>query len=290
MTRSTLPRPEERRPLGARGLLVSPFCIGMVGDARTVSAAFDLGYNFFFLTADLHWPGYAALRDGLAMLFSRGGGVRDQVVVAVVSYMAQPEFCSSAFAEAFASVPGLARIDATIMGGAYTADFFGRLDTYEGHRRGAIPGVRAIGASFHDRSAAALAVNHGLVDVAFTRYNPAHDGAERDLFPRVAGRKGPLLYGFKSTTGYLSRTRCKELGLPADKWRPDVVDHYRFALTSPGLDGVLCAPGTPAEVEGIAAAMAKGPLDDDERAYMKDLALLGAGHASLVPDEPDAPG
>jgi hypothetical protein len=290
MTRSVLPQPQERRPLGTRGLLVSPFCIGMVADAGTVSAAFDLGMNFFFLTADLHWPSYAPLRDGLGMLFSRGSAVRDQVVVAVVSYMAQPEFCSSAFTEAFASVPNLARIDATIMGGAYTQDFFGRLETYEGHRRGAIDGVRAIGASFHDRRATALALQHGLVDVGFVRYNPAHDGAERDLFPRVAGRQGPLLYGFKSTNGFVSKKRCAALGLPPDKWRPEVVDYYRFALTRAELDGVLCAPGTPAQVQGIAEAMAKGPLDEDECTYLKDLALLGAGKASLLPDGAGEPG
>src|SRR4051812_39900076 len=72
--RTVLPAPGDRLPLGDCGLKVSPFCLGMVGEPATVPAAFDAGVNFFFVTADMHWPLYEMTRRGLADLLARGGG------------------------------------------------------------------------------------------------------------------------------------------------------------------------------------------------------------------------
>src|SRR6059058_6236261 len=79
-----LPQPAARIPLGKTSLEVSPFCVGIVGDPKTVPAAFDAGINFFFVTADMHWPLYEPTRRGLADLLARGPGTRDRVVVAGV--------------------------------------------------------------------------------------------------------------------------------------------------------------------------------------------------------------
>src|SRR5260221_8264578 len=109
MTRAVLPKPSDRLALG-RGLEVSPICQGFTERPETVLAAFDAGINFFFLTADMHWPIYEGLRRGLAMLFARGGDIRDRVVVAAVSYATQPEFCTMPFREVVNAVPGLDRL------------------------------------------------------------------------------------------------------------------------------------------------------------------------------------
>src|SRR5687768_7818838 len=87
----------------AKGLAVSPLCLGIVGDPRVVGAAFEAGINFFFLSADLHWPMYDALRVGLRDLFSVKSR-RDDVVVAGVSYATQPEFCDEPFSEVLDAV------------------------------------------------------------------------------------------------------------------------------------------------------------------------------------------
>jgi len=78
------------------------------------------------------------------MLFSRGGGVRDDVVVGVVSYVAQPEFLRAPFAEVVAAISGMERVDVSIIGGAYAADLTTRLIHYHEHRRSDVLGVRAI--------------------------------------------------------------------------------------------------------------------------------------------------
>lgn len=260
---------------------MSPFCLGMVRDPATVVAAYDAGINFFFVTADMHWPLYEGTRRGLAMLFARGGGVRDDVVVGVVSYATQPVFCYAPFNEVIDAVPGLERIDLSIIGGTYAHEFMVRLNEYRRHREGAVRGVKATGATFHDRVAAAEASRHAMVDIAFSRYNAVHRGAERDLFPFVDPTSTTLLYNFINTHGYLKPARYEELGLSKSHWRPKVTDYYRFVLARRELDGVLLSLSTPDHVRALKRALRK-PLTEEELTYIRDLADLDKGEASLA--------
>jgi hypothetical protein len=269
----------DRLALG--GLAVSPVCLGWVGRPGLVSAAYDAGINFFFLTADMHWPLYQAARTGLRDLLRRRG-VRDRVVVGVVSYVGQPEFCHVPFREVLDAVPGLERIDLTIVGGVYAEDFLVRLEQYRKHRLPSggphrLPAVRATGATFHDRGTALLAINHRMVDVAFLRYNADHPGAEDEVFPHLGRPPRPLLFNFNSTRGYVGEARWKELALSSAHWRPRLTDHYRFALRQPHLDGLLVGLDRPHELDALGVALAAGGVTDDEAAYMRDLADLAAG-------------
>lgn len=282
--RVRLPKMTDRLSLGETGLLVSPFCLGMVRSDETASAAFDAGINFFFLSADLHWPGYELARRGLAKLLARGPKIRDQIVVAIVSYVTQPEFCAGALEEGLESVPGLKFIDVGVMGGAYADEFLTRLGVYLQIRRDGLFGLRALGTTFHDREAALLAINHHLVDLAFIRYNPAHTGAKLDVFPYLTQSR-TLLYNFKSTLGFIRSKRYAELGLNDSYWRPGVTDYYRFALTRPEIDGLLCSPTTPREVKDLSSALEEGPLDEEEEKYLIDLAALDEGSAVLITDD-----
>jgi hypothetical protein len=259
----------------------------MVRDPRVVPAAFDAGINFFFVTADMHWPLYEGVRRGLTMLLERGGGVRDEIVVGAVSYVTQPEFCRVPFEEVVEAIPDLGRVDVTIAGGAYANDLLVRLVEYRKHRTGALPGVKATAASFHDRAAAREAIRHELVDLAFIRYNPLHRGAEEDLLPHLSspseGRA--LLYNFKSAIGHLTEKQYQKLGLDPHVWRPDVTDYYRFALTRPEIDGILCSLNEERHVAALDEALARGPLDDEELQFLRDLGDLTAGRAQLVGSE-----
>jgi hypothetical protein len=279
--RKVLPRAADRIKLN-RMLEVSPLCLGAVDDPRTVSHAFDIGINFFFLSADLHWPVYEATRRGLVDLLSRTPSVRDRIVVAVATYVTQPVFFHAPFREALEAVPGLGHIDVTVAGGSYRADFSARAALFAQHGE---LGARACGASFHDRGMASKAFRERLVDIGFVRYNSVHRGAEKDLFPhirRTRGRRRALVYNFKSTQGCLSPERYAELGLSAEYWQPSPTDHYRFVLARPEIDGLLCAPGTPAQVAAIDDALAHGPLTDEENDYIRDLSDLALGKASLA--------
>src|SRR5438876_2749870 len=108
------------------------------------------------------------------------------------------------------------------------------------------------------------ALDHHLVDLAFIRYKPTHTGARSDLFPDLTPPSPTLLYNFKNTLGFVRPERYPELGLNDDYWQPRITDYYRFALTRPEIDGLLCSPTTPREVEALAIALEAGPLDEEE--------------------------
>jgi hypothetical protein len=281
--RASLPRPTDRLPLGRSGLTVSPFCLGQVRDPATVFAAFDAGINFFFVTADMHWPLYEELRRGLAQLVARRRGIRDEIVVAAVTYATQPEFCWFPFSEVVAAIPGVKRLDVTVAGGAYGYELHRRLPQYRAHVRSKHVGARALGVSFHDRKAARDVLKASTVDIAFVRYNAGHPGAQKDVFPHLPLRPRTLVYGFLSTDGFVAPRRMRQLGLTEDFWRPAITDCYRFALTPPQVNGVLCSLSTPREVDALCRALERGPLDAEEERYLVDLASLDQGRAVLTP-------
>jgi hypothetical protein len=283
--RTALPRLTDRLPLGTGGLEVSPICLGLVAEPAIIPAAFEAGINFFFVTADLHWPLYDVVRRGLAQLIRSKPAARDQIVIGVAAYVTQPEFCHAPFTEVIAEIPGLERIDLAIAGGSYGHELPARLPTYRAHRDTHFAGTRAIGASFHDRESARAELSANDLDIAYVRYNTVHPGARTDLFPHVAplgGGRRTLLYNFKSADGHIFDAETYEaLGVGEDYWRPHVTDSYRFVLTEPALDGILCALPTVASIRDLADALAKGPLDDEDHQYMLDLGDLQRGKATV---------
>ena len=281
--RTELPKLTDRIALGTTGLHVSPVCIGTVLDPSTIPAAFEAGINFFFITADMHWLFYEHTRRGLRMLLEEKPSARDEIIVAGVSYLAQPEFLWVPFEEILIAEPSLKRLDLTIAGGCYGHELPRRQPVYEQHRTRRHLGVRGIGASFHDRAACLAAVNNGPFDIAFVRYNPEHPKARAEVFPHVAPERRARLFNFKSSEGWLDdEDKYRAHGIGTDMWRPHVTDYYRFALTEPALDGILCALPGPSAVRELADALAKGPLDDEDRQYLLDLGDVTRGRARLA--------
>jgi hypothetical protein len=278
--RTRLPGLADRLPLGASGLAVSPFCLGVVNDPRTVGAAFDAGINFFFVTADLHWPIYDGLRRGLADLLA-GGAIRDRIVVAACSYVAQPEFLRAPFHELVDAVPGLERIDVLIAGGAYGHELAGRWPVYVEGRRAGFLGARAIGASFHDRQAAVGRVARGELDIAYLRHNARHPGASSEVFPHLPDDRQALLYTFKNAEFQIRPEHVARLGLDDSYWIPTVPDLYRFGLAHPQVDGCLVALTEVEHVAALADALAEGPLSPDEEHHLRW--LIHAIHAREAP-------
>lgn len=277
--RRELPKLTDRLPLG-NGLEVSPLCLGLVDEPSVVPAAFEAGINFFFVSADMHWPLYEQTRQGLKQLIADKPSARDSIVLGLVSYVTQPEFCWMPFQEVLEDMPSLERVDLTIAGGSYGDEIGRRLGIYQQHKELAYLGVRGTGATFHDRAAMLPILDEGRVDIAFVRYNPVHPGAATDLFPKVRDDH-PLLFNFKSTFGHMTDEEYADVGVADDFWRPHPTDYYRFALTQPALDGLLCALPSVGAVRDLADALAKGPLEDDDHQYLLDLGELAQGRATV---------
>jgi hypothetical protein len=272
--RVSLPRAADRVALRS-GLRVSPLCLGMVKDPRTVLLAHEAGINFFFLTADLHFPAYDALRAGLRDLMRRRAR-RDEVVLVAASYVAPRPFVAAAVSELVSALAPLDAIDLVVAGGIHAHDVSYRLGVLRDLRERPTAGARGVGASFHDRRAAARALGSNLLDVAFVRYNPLHLGAKLDLFPAWRAKSGVPLYNFNSTAGYLGRGANARLGLDARHWVPTAGDYYRFALMRPEITGVLCAPGTPAELTHLLRSIERGPLAADEEQHLMAMGTRAA--------------
>jgi hypothetical protein len=276
-----LPKLTDRLPLGTSGRHVSPFCLGIVLDPAVVAAAFEAGINFFFISADMHWPLYEATRYGLMQLLASRRGIRDEIVIGLVSYATQPEFCSAPFREVIELTPHLGTMDLAIAGGAYGHEIETRMAVYTRHRASKYLGATAIGASFHDRAAVIPLFDRGAIDIGFVRYNPLFPKTATQLLPQIRDDH-PLLFNFKSTGGWMTQDELHSVGVGDDCWHPHPTDYYRFALSQPALDGILCSLPTPAAVRELADAMVKGPLDETDHQYLLDLAELGRGKARLL--------
>jgi len=282
--RRVMPRPTDRITLGKTRVEVSPFCLGWVDDPDTVLAAFDIGINFFFVPTDYHLGLYMRSIEGLKRLLARGGGIRDEIVVAAVGYIENPDFFGGTFRELLYAAPEIDRLDVAIAGAVLPGNA-GRIEQLHALRSEERLAVNAVGASFHSRPEASAAIAAERIDVAFVRYNPLHPGAREDLFPAVVPERNVRLFNFVNSAGYLDDEAWSALDIEPEIWRPELSDYYRFALTRPELDGILCAPKFPAHVERILRAVEAGPLTSEEEEHMIDLALLGTGQATLAPTD-----
>lgn len=270
--KSSLPRFTDRLPLGS-SLHVSPICLG-ASDVSVVEEAFARGINFFFLSVDLHWHIYEGLRVGIRRLLQKNPAARREMVILAVSYTTQRLNFTGAV-DLVMELPEMGDPDALISGCIYGEET-PRLEALRLER----PNVKAIGASFHERSAALQCMQEAPLDLSFVRYNPQHPGLEVDMLPFLPERRG-LLYSFKSMRSYVSPQRMEELGLPTHLWRPTRADHYRFALSCPALDGVLVSLRNVSQLDELEAALARGPLSDRQCSFLKNLALLNNGSAVL---------
>jgi hypothetical protein len=286
--RTQLPRPRERRRLGNSALFVSPICIGISGSPETVEAAYEAGVNFFFLTSDLHWPLYDATRKGLANLLASRRVNRDDIVVAACSYLEQPLFSALQFHEVIDSVPGLKRVDVAIAGGvAHSPSYYARFPSLQAGKMLGHRGISAMGASFHDRPCALAVQNSNQLDIVYIRCNTAHPGARADIFPFLRSDRIGLTYNFKSLMYRVTQKELTRAGLRGIE-PPPACDYYRFVLSSPELDGILCAPHSAAEVGQLVMALEKPPLSVQEEEYLIWLSHAVYGRRSKTVQWPAA--
>ncbi len=125
--------------------------------------------------------------------------------------------------------------------------------------------VRALGISIHDRVRAGKLAEDSPLDLFMIRYNAAHPGAERDIFPHLAKRK-------PSVVAYTATDWRRLLKAPRG-WKgkvPTAGDCYRFCLTSPHVDVTLCGPSSVAQLDENLRALERGAMEAEELAWMKE--------------------
>jgi aryl-alcohol dehydrogenase-like predicted oxidoreductase len=109
------------------------------------------------------------------------------------------------------------------------------------------------------------------------RYNAAHPGAETEVFPHLPAKGGPGVVAYTATRWGNLMDPSKA---PRGEKVPRASDCYRFALTNPAVDVVIAGPADGAELDEAMAALDRGPMSDDELAWMK---RVGGHVRSVVP-------
>jgi aryl-alcohol dehydrogenase-like predicted oxidoreductase len=113
----------------------------------------------------------------------------------------------------------------------------------------------------------------GLLDTIMIRYNAAHRGAEREVFPVTQALGLPVIAYTALRWGALLRPTPDD---PTGFSVPSAPDWYRFVLQHPAVAVALCAPQTRAELdEDLLVLEAEGPLTNEEYAAL-------AGHGERV--------
>jgi aryl-alcohol dehydrogenase-like predicted oxidoreductase len=149
-----------------------------------------------------------------------------------------------------------------------------------GMRNGPVPGrildkavelkerglARHLCVSAHDRSAYRKHLDAKVFDIIMVRYNAAHRGADRDVFPMLepTGRPGVICYN-ATRWGHLFDPRW----MPEGARLPDPTDLYRYALSNPNIEMVLTAPETFEQLEQNLKTLERGPVTEEERTWLE---------------------
>jgi aryl-alcohol dehydrogenase-like predicted oxidoreductase len=128
--------------------------------------------------------------------------------------------------------------------------------------------VRAIGVSIHDRPRAGQLAKDSPLDALMIRYNAAHPGAERDIFPHLPG---PGALRRRAIVAYTATAWRRLLKAPGG-WSERVAtagDCYRFCLSQPAVAVTLCGPGDRTQLDQNLRAVEQGPLSDEEMTWLR---------------------
>jgi aryl-alcohol dehydrogenase-like predicted oxidoreductase len=132
--------------------------------------------------------------------------------------------------------------------------------------------VRSNGVSIHDRPRAGRLAEDSPLDLFMIRYNAAHPGAEKDIFPHLEKRK-PSVIAYTATA-------WRKLLKPPKGWTGPTMtagDCYRFCLSNPNIDVVLQGPASAQQFDENFKAVEKGPLSEDEAKWMREYGRLAHG-------------
>jgi aryl-alcohol dehydrogenase-like predicted oxidoreductase len=126
---------------------------------------------------------------------------------------------------------------------------------------------RHLGISSHNRPLFVELAEDERFDVFHVRYNAAHRGAEREVFPHLPA-PAPGIVSFTSTRwGDLLQAK----NMPAGFSPPTAGDCYRFALSNPHIQVAICGPKDVAQTRDAIAALGRGPLDEEQLARMRTI-------------------
>jgi aryl-alcohol dehydrogenase-like predicted oxidoreductase len=249
--------PFPSRVLGRTGLRAGPIALSASYGVPTeaVERGFERGANY------LYWG--SLRRERFARAIRNLAGQRDRMVLVVQSYAFSPRLLAWNVERALRRLR-FDHADVLLLGYA-TAPL--REPTLDAWRRLRDRGlVRFLAVSTHDRTLVPALADNPEIGIIHLRYNAAHRGAERDVFPFLKPDNRPGIVAYTATSWkQLLRSRR----LPASERVPTAADCYRFVLSHPAVDVVATGPAKPQHVDEALDAAARGPMSEEELAWMR---------------------
>jgi aryl-alcohol dehydrogenase-like predicted oxidoreductase len=144
--------------------------------------------------------------------------------------------------------------------------------------------VRYMAVSTHNRTLVPRLSIGSDIDVVHFRYNAAHPGAEKDIFPHLPAANRPGLVSFTATSWGQLLGKASLQGffngghrLPKNERPPTATDCYRYVLTRPEVDVCMTGPADTAQMDQAFEALRLGPMTEDELAWMRRVGRAVAG-------------
>jgi aryl-alcohol dehydrogenase-like predicted oxidoreductase len=247
----------DRAALGRTGVEVSRLGLGSSygAPASTVEKAFEHGVNYFY------WGSLRRGRfgDGLRALAPQ----RDRFLLVTQSYSRMASLVGPSLERALRSLH-FDHTDVLLLGLWNDVPPPRILDACQKLRDRGL--VRYLAVSTHNRPLIAGLGTDPRFDIFHVRYNAVHRGAEREVFAQLPAQNPPGLVSFTATSW---RQLLDPKRVPPGERVPTAADCYRFVLTQPAVNVCMTGPANPAQFEDALEAMRRGPMTEDELAWMR---------------------
>jgi len=134
--------------------------------------------------------------------------------------------------------------------------------------------VRFLAVSTHKRSLVPKIAEGRDFDVIHFRYNAAHPGAEREIFPNLPDENRPGLVAFTATSW---RQLLKAKNVPRGEKPAAAADCYRYVLSRPEVNVCMTGPADAAQMDQALEALRRGPMSTADLEWMRRIGKLTAG-------------
>lgn len=247
--------------LGDTGLSVGPLAVsgGYGVDEKSLLRAFDRGVNY--------WYHGSLTRKGMATAIKQlvAAGKRDQLVITLQSYVRWPWYIERTLVKELHQL-GLDHCDVLLLGWYNSAPSQKVLERVEHLREKGL--FRHVAISAHRRPSFLEYAKDPRYGIFHMRYNAAHTGAERDVFPLLPVENRPGIVAYTATRwGSLLKAKNAPKGEAPMRGR----DAYRFVLSNPDFNVCMTGPRNAAEMDEALAALEEGPLSPEENERIRRL-------------------
>jgi aryl-alcohol dehydrogenase-like predicted oxidoreductase len=247
------------RKLGRSGLMAGRLGFGSSygAPAAAYERAFERGQNYFY------WG--SARREGMGdAIRNLAPRHRDKMIVVLQSYSRSAAFMKWTYTRGLKRLK-LDHADVLLLGWYNELPSQRVMDAALSLKERGL--TRAIAISCHNRPMFETYAADPRFDIIMVRYNAAHRGAEREVFPKLpAPGSRPGVVSYTATRwGYLVNPEYTPKGMRT----PTAADCYRFALSNPAVDVCLSGPASDEEMTEDLVAIDKGPMNEEELKWMR---------------------